>query len=696
MKPAQKILLLWVGILLFGCAEPGPLIPAPLKAARPLPANSPSALAKKEATTGVEETPKPPVEKLSTAKDALVPPVPAVAETANITLMFDQLPLPTFIQVVYGSILKQNFTIDPLVASRNDLVTIRAANPQTPSQIKEAARMLLKSYGIAVTDLGNGFLRIVPDNALQGYAPEIRRGRALPEVPIPLRPVFQLVELQAVRSSDVAGFIRTMFGQKIKVDEDGTRNAVLLSGQSDDVLSAMEAVQVLDQPLMKGRQSTRINPMYWSADELAKKLTEILLSEGYNAAFNALQPGVSVTVLPIQAVNAIIVFSADPAIIAHAVKWAQELDKPTSNRGGGSSYITYQALYADAQNLAKTLQDLMSSGPVTTTGATSGATTGRRPSRVVVNAATNTLIIQGGSDEYNQLITLLQELDKPAKGALIEVTVVEVKLDDMMKLGVEFGFTSSPSPNSSIHGGTLDNLGVTGKDAQGNPTASGLVVNYLSRGNLRAVLNALATSNKSNILSSPRVLARNGETATIQVGAEVPIVTSQQTNAATAGGGVLQTVQYRNTGVILKVKPIIYSGDRVELEVSQEVSTAASTTTGVSISPTFDTRKVETRLSLKDGATVMLGGLISSENSRTESGVPWLKDIPVLGQLFRNNTDNGSKKELLVLITPYIVSDDHDALAITDAFRKQLGAWARIKPPVDATEAPPEERKLPN
>jgi general secretion pathway protein D len=194
----------------------------------------------------------------------------------------------------------------------------------------------------------------------------------------------------------------------------------------------------------------------------------------------------------------------------------------------------------------------------------------------------------------------------------------------------------------------------------------------------------LATSSNANVLSSPRILARNGETAMIQVGSEIPTITQQQTTAATAGStGVLQSVQYRNTGVILRVKPTIYAGDRIDLDVTQEVSD--STRVGVAGSPIIDTRKVETKLSLKDGAAVLLGGLISQNNSRAESGVPLLKDIPGVGQLFRTNTDNNRKTELLVLITPYILADDHDAQEITGAFRNQLGAWAQPQP--KATQA---------
>ncbi|MBP7493145.1 MAG: type II and III secretion system protein [Rhodoferax sp.] len=190
----------------------------------------------------------------------------------------------------------------------------------------------------------------------------------------------------------------------------------------------------------------------------------------------------------------------------------------------------------------------------------------------------------------------------------------------------------------------------------------------------------MANSNRARVLSSPRIMARNGEAATIQVGQEVPVITSQQTTAATGSTGILQSVQYRNTGVILKVKPIIHAGDRIELEVSQEVSSAQSTTTGVASSPTISTRKVDTKLTLRDGATVLLGGLMSSNQTNGDSGIPFLKDVPAVGQLFRVNTDNTTRTELIVLITPYIISDDKDAQAITDAFRSRLGDWAQDAP----------------
>lgn len=677
-------------LLTSGCVSDPALIPAPLEVTGARSAASPAPEPFRERSTSIDENiPKPPsADKTQSGTPAT--PVPAAHETeaATITLSFDQLPLSSFIQAVYGTILKKNFSIDPAVATRNDLITLRTGQPQTPGQVSETARMLLKTYGVAVTDVG-GLLRIVPDNTMQGYAPEIRRGRALPETPLPLRPIFQLVELQAVRNSEVAGWIRTMFGTKINLQEDPTRNAVLLSGQSDDVIAALEAIHVLDQPLMKGRRSARINPIFWSADELAKKLTEVLQAEGYNAGTTT-TVNFPVTLLPIQGINAIIAFTGDKGILDHVIHWAHELDKAGTNRG--SAFFTYQARNIDAQDLAKTMQDLLSGAASAATPAPAAAGTSpspaRKPSRVVVNNSTNTLIFQGNPDDYTQLLGLLQELDKPAKAALIEVTVAEVTLNDSTQLGVEWALSQARVGGALLDATTLGGLGIGNK---------GLNVMRLSnQGDTRLVLNALANNSQANILSSPRVLARNGEAATIQVGQEVPIITSQQTNPTTGGtGGVLQSVQYRTTGVILKVKPIIHAGDRIDLEVSQEVSSAQATTTGVSSSPTISTRKVETKLSLRDGSTILLGGLISGSRTRSDAGVPLLKDIPVMGQLFRTNNDSDLKTELLVLITPYVVSDDHDALAITEAFRKRLGPWARtpetlpLTPPDKGAKEPP-------
>jgi general secretion pathway protein D len=305
-------------------------------------------------------------------------------------------------------------------------------------------------------------------------------------------------------------------------------------------------------------------------------------------------------------------------------------------------------------------------------------TTRQTGGRIVVNRATNTLLFyMANPEEQGQLLAILRSIDRPAKSAMIEVTVAEVRTGDKFDLGIEWSAGSVQLGNGRVTGGTLGGNVISNAD--------GLNLSFLNgAGAVRAKLNALASDNRARILSSPRVMARNGETATIQVGEEVPIITTQQSStvAGTTGAAVpsvLQQIQYKQTGVMLRVKPVIYAGNRIEIEVQQEVSSAAETKTGVNNTPTFSTRKVETKLSIRDGATVALGGLISQSQSGGKGGVPFLKDLPLAGQLFRADTATNSQTELIVLITPYVVDTDEAAEQITRAMRAQLGSWAETR-----------------
>ena len=671
-----------VFLAISGCAQQ-PMIPRTLELPKKVQDYSTfqsPAVGESTLSTQVDATPKPPPATKTQTIKTPPPPTPATVEEANITLAFEQIPLPSFIQIVYSSILKRNVNVDPAIMARQDLVTIRTGAPQTASQAAETTKLLLKSYGIAVMDLG-GIVRIVPDNANLGYLPEIRRGRALPETPLPLRPIFQLVELQAVRNSDINNWIKIMFGTKVTLHEDPMRNAVWLVGQSEDVTAALEAIHVLDQPLMKGRHSTRITPTFLAVDELSRKLTEVLQAEGYGAGPAGTLNPISLVTIP--AVNAVIVFAADQTIIEHVVTWAKDLDKPGA-KDAGRQFFSYPVEYSDAQALATTLDKFISGTPppAPKPGTVANLYT---PVRIVVDQASNMLIFHGGNQEDAARIkSLLKLLDRPAREALIEVTVAEVALNDNSQLGIEWLIKEARLDGTKIVSGTLGGLSIG---------SAGFNYKRIdSAGDTRLILNALASSNRATILSSPRVLARSGETATIQVGQEVPIITSQQTiptNVST--GSVIQTVQYRSTGVILKVRPVIRSTTQVDLDVYQEVSSAQLTSTGVNVSPTFGTRKIDTKLSLKDGSMVMLGGLISDNTTKGDAGIPLLKDIPGVGQLFRNNTDKSDRTELIILITPYIISNDNDAQAVTDAFRKQLGPWAGTKQLLNKQDKPGDE-----
>lgn len=681
---------------LSGCSI-SPTLPHPLTEAARSTAGSSAEVdpaGKRELT--VSSLPQPPGQSPSKAQQQRDAGEQAALKTAGQAaggevpaINLQQVPLPTFVQVVYAEILKRNVSLDPAVQSRKDMVTFRTGATQSFEQLDQAVRLLLKSYQLSVVDAG-GLLRVLPDNAQLGAMPELRRSEAQPDTPLPLRPIFHLIEMNAVRQNEVAGWLKTLFGSRVTIQEDLSRNALLLSGTPDNVRAAMEAIRVLDQPAMGGRKSLALSPAYWSADDLGRRLIEVLTAQGYAVApLNQLgQAGTArsaIILMPVAATNQVYVFAGSDEVLNHVTNWARQLDRP-NERGIGRNYFTYQVKHKDAAVLAKTLEQLLQGGLRSMTSATAqgqpATTGGTRPSGVVVDQSTNMLIFQVAADEYSQIAALLQSLDRPAKSALIEVTVAELSVDDSSQLGVEWLFTQAVGDSGRYLSGTI------GKVAE---VTGGLTMRFLDgAGAVKALLNTLATNDQATILSSPRVLTRNGEQASIQVGSQVPIITSQATTSAVNAGSnstpILQTVQYRDTGVILRVKPVIHSGDQIDLEVQQEVSAAAGTSTGVNVSPTFSTRKIDTKLTLRNGATVMMGGLLSEEKSDNKSGLPFLKDIPVLGAVFGNQKKGNRKRELVVLLTPYILNDSHDAEAITDAFRNALGPWASRQK--DAAAAP--------
>ena len=686
--------------LLTACAAPPALqLPTPLQVGRD-PARSVDgrdAVAGTLPSLRIEPLPSPP----ATPAPRPEPTTPLLPPATNLSaeplvVNLEQVSLAAFSQLVYADMLKRNVSIDPQVLARKDLVTFRSGATQSPAAIESASRLLLKSYGVSVIDAG-GLVRIVPDTASSGALPEVRRGSSLPETPLPLRPVFQLIELQAVRQTEVGAWLRTMFGDRVRIQEDATRNALLLSATPDTMAAVLDAIRVLDTPVLSGVLSSAIVPVYWSAEDMARRLVEVLTAQGYAVQPLGQAPGGArfpIILLPVPGLNAVFVFARGEAVLAHVNEWARTLDKP-NDRNIGRGFVTYAAKHTDAAALAVTLEQLITGNRSTVATRTAtppgnAAAAAARQGVVVVDKPTNTLIFQVSPDEQSQIMGLLQTLDRPSRGALIEVTVAELSLDDKESLGIEW-FTRE----TGVGGGGSATAGTLGGLSLGSSGFNFRVFDSL--GGLRLALNALASKNQATILSSPRVLARNGETATIQVGQEVPIITSQQTTGTTGAAGnanVLQTIQYRNTGVILKVKPVIHSGDRIDLDVSQEVSAAASTNTGVNNSPTFSTRKVDTKLTLKNGATVMLAGLISNDGSDGTAGLPGLKDLPGLGWLFKAQTRNSTRRELIVLITPYVVNDDFDAQAVTNAFRGLLSPWAAsggavpLAPLVPGTPAP--------
>lgn len=689
--------------LLAGCAMGPARIPQPLRAPVQPPATTAETLEETAGTPGrptrpqVESGPATDVPTAAPRTDA-GPQVPAIPNTQPVSLVLDGVPLASFINVVFGTELGFAIEIEQAVRDRQELVTLRVASAQRPRALYLTAVEVLRNYGVAVTET-NGLLRFSAASAA-GQPPVLVTARSLPDIPAGQRTVFAVVPLDASTPGRVAAQVRSMFpNNQVTLQEQGEINAILISGTGDNVRTAAEAVQALDRTSLRDKRSIRINPMYLAAEQLSTEIGRMLTAQGYPVTAGPGQGGV-VTLVPVTSANALMVFSESETALSAATEWARQLDQPGDAGGTGGVYL-YAARHTSVESLRPVLEAMVGAAPGsapstatqsneraqtpaqqpslaqenreagtargsrTRNGSAGGAISGE-DGQIAMDTVRNVIVFQGAAERWRAIQGVLARLDQPARQVVIEVTIAEVTLTDEFSHGVEWALQQVSVQGMS---GPLTALGGS------TPNAGGLIWRGLSRsGQTRAVLNLFARDSRVRILSTPRLMVKSGEAASIDVGTEVPIITSQAT-APDLGGitpSVLQQVQYRKTGVILDIEALVHSGQRVDLKVAQEVSEAALTDTSDISSPSIFSRRLETSLSLSDGESMLLGGLISSTASDGKTKVPLLGDIPGLGRLFQNRAVDSTRTELLMLITPYVIEDSVQAREITDAVQARF------------------------
>jgi general secretion pathway protein D len=270
--------------------------------------------------------------------------------------------------------------------------------------------------------------------------------------------------------------------------------------------------------------------------------------------------------------------------------------------------------------------------------------------RIGLDRESNTLLIFTSSTKWVQIQRVLSEIDRPQRQIMIEASIVEVTLGKEFQFGVDWNVFSD-----NLRIGAVNNA--SGLVAQNFPGTSLTYINA----DIAAAVSALGSRTNIEVVSAPKIIALDNRTARLQVGDQVPVVTQSAQTTTPDRGALVNTVDYRSTGVILNVTPRITGGDRVVLDVSQEVSSVGRTSTSGIDSPTIQQRRFESTLVLEDGGTVALGGLISTTRSNNNSGVPWLKDVPGVGGLFSTRNRDQSRSELIVLLSARIIGDKASA-----------------------------------
>jgi len=574
----------------------------------------------------------------------------------------ESMPLSDFIIYVIGETLKVMFIMDEDVMKNKTPITLKMVTPMPPEKVLETTIGMIERYGIEVDQKDGALYFFKPKPKPPRKPVEIRIGEEVPESPAE---IIQVIPLKYIRPTEIQTFIREFY-RNINFRIYLRENALILQGPASSIKEVAKFVKLFDVPYMQNKKVILLKLTYWQTEDFIKQISTILEGLGFTVAKTPKAPGIYF--IPIKYLNSILVVAPDEITLSQVIDWTKKLDTAES-AGTEEKAFVYSPKFSKASDLLESLKKLFS--PVETSKAFQQKKQASGKSQIIsisglkisADDKRNLLLIMTTPAKYKTLLTYLEKLDVPPRQVLIEAMVAELTLLDELKYGFEWFIR-----NKMFEGN------YTLETTFGVPTTPGLTYTFLSETErLKVIINALATKNLVNILSTPRLMVLDNEEAVIQVGTDVPVVTGQVTTAEAAGAttGVVQTIQYRSTGIILRVKPTINTKGLLTLNITQEVSEMGSNPPGVS-SPTILVRKINTNVVALSGQSIVLGGLISETQSTSESKVPFIGDIPILGELFKSKSKEKRKTELIIILTPRIVSSLEEASKITEDLKKEL------------------------
>jgi general secretion pathway protein D len=728
-------------------APPAPAPPLTAEAQSPGPPSAPPAPGPLRPSEPAAETPA------SRVLDVAPPPPPSAA-SRPIVLNFDNAEVEVVIQAV-AEIVGFNYVLGPNVRGRK--VTVQTVGKIATDDAFNLLLTILDVNGLAAVRTGNLYRIItregvsqVPLKTVVGRAADPRAGDA--EI------LTQIVKLEYIRAVDAANLLRPFVPAQGAVTAHPETNLLILTDNGANIRRLLEIVKLIDVEVAlddlqvipikhaDAQELAQILSQLFTVGRVAGAAGALALPSAPPGLFQA-APGPASPAPPVTGLAAVPGQPRVPLIVADRrsnslVIYAGRQEMETIRRFvekldvdiyGGQRVFIYFAENTKARELAITLDDIYGRGgrsPSTAARQTSGAAGGPpsynpppyNPSlppspfpggaipgglglqvegvprtadiRFVADEVTNAVIVTTYPRLWKEIEDTIKKLDRMARQVLIEVLAAEVTLTDDTKLGIEWAVRSGRFNVNSSPSGTLPGLPLTSLIPLGGPVAMGLNFFTFATDKFLAALNALATENKVNILSSPTVMTAENKKAIINVSTSVPIVTSQQVPVATGGitgNSITQTVEYKDIGIILTVTPRIGEQGTVALDVKQEVNDVGPTQPPPINSPTFIKREAETSVVLVNNQTLVLGGLIQNRRTRIRIGVPWLMNIPILGYLFGSNEWKTDKTELLLLITPRVVGTALDAARITDWMRHLTPALEdslRQAPPSPPTTQP--------
>jgi general secretion pathway protein D len=598
-------------------------------------------------------------------------------QEGEITLNFYNTDIREVLKATLGDFLKLNFSIDPAVKGT---ISVHTSSPLSKTALLSVLETTLQANGLALVSSGESF-RVLPYEKAKHFGPMIQK-RSVPGYAV------QAIPLQFISASEMKNILGSVVskGALLRVDE--KRNLLLLAGTGNELKNWLDIVNLFDVDWLKG-QSVGFFP-------LVNGNTEAIISEvkAILQLSSSKQNEAMVKLMPLERMNAVMAISPRKHYIDKIGTWINRLDVPSTYPGKG--LFVYKVQNRRAGELADVINEVFTqqefsntsqapssyfspetetvnlrsgdtgkeaekNSPVKTSSSAAMLPAGGLNARLVADEQNNAIIVLSSQEEFQIIKAALTKLDTLPLQVIIEATIVDVILTDDLKYGIEWFFKNSA--NGYLGQGDL-NFGAT--IAQGSTGFSYSLVD--SDGLVRAVLNTLAKEQKINVISSPSLMVLDNNTAEIQVGNQQPVRTA---TAETDAGTVLETIEFKDTGVRLEVTPSVNPGGLVTMQVSQEVTDIGEIDEATG-QRSFLKREVKSTVAVKNGQTIVLGGLITENDTVSESGIPVLYKLPVLGSLFGSTTNSNTRNELLILLTPKVLEKPVDADFILKVFQESM------------------------
>lgn len=594
-------------------------------------------------------------------------------DNKKVKIAIEEMPLNKFLHLVFGKVLNVDYVLDKSVQNNKQPVSINLKKEISKKELFKVVSTMLEEFNVVV-DIDKEIFYIKKSTRRRSESVyKIYLGQSVPkglddqQIIYMMRPYFYNKYLQKYNI-----FVKDYFlSKKGSVELDGYEHIIKIKDKVANIKKALAFYSFVDQPTLRNKNMKLVRMEHMDVNKFIEDVKPIIKNYGIPISDTIRSSGLQF--VPIKQINAFLLFSDKNEWASTVLFWKKKLDVAQESVAQ-QRFFVYAPRNRRADELVAVINKFQDAYqekksavpnatiPIKTTAIAEKSTLLSKDKilKVVLDKERNNIIIHGTKAEYLNVVKMLRKLDTLPKQVLVEVTIAEVTMRDSMQFGLEWFLKTQ----GNKYGLNLTALGA------GSSGVAGILSSV--SGNFGMNFNALQTNKYVNVLSNPKLLVLNNHAASINIGNQVPIVSSQATASDLSGGegrqpSLLQNIQYRNTGIQLSVKPTINSEGYLTLNISQNVSNAQANDTSNISSPLIFNRSIQTEVILKSGEMVVLGGLITENKSRDETKIPFLGSIPIVGRLFSTDGDSIDKTELVIMVKPTIISTDTDAKVITEA-----------------------------